>query len=142
MHNQAEIIGYLGAAPESSATAASDAVSNFSVATTDRWRDKQTNETKERTEWHRVVVFGRLAETCNLYLKKGSLVFISGPMQTRKWVDNQGHNRYTTEVKAMTMKMLDRVSDTVPQTSPQPTSLTIQETPLNPQEEPQDDIPF
>ena len=82
------------------------AVCNFSVATTDKWTDKATNEKKEATEWHRISSFGRLAEICGEYLKKGSQVYIEGKLRTRKWQDKEGQDRYSTDIIADVMQML------------------------------------
>lgn len=105
--NKVILIGNLGADPEVRYTAANNAVCNVSVATSDQWRDKQTGEQQERTEWHRVVAFQRLAEIMGEYLKKGSKVYIEGRLQTRKWQGQDGQDRYTTEVIANEMQMLD-----------------------------------
>jgi len=104
--NKAMIIGRLGQDPDVRYTQSNTAVANLSVATSERYKDKQ-GEWKERTEWHRVVAWGRLAEICQEYLKKGSQVYIEGPIQTRKWEDKEGQTRYSTEIKALTMTMLD-----------------------------------
>lgn len=104
--NKAMIIGRLGQDPDVRYTQSNTAVANLSVATSERYKDKQ-GEWKENTEWHRVVAWGRLAEICQEYLKKGSQVYIEGPIQTRQWEDKEGRTRYTTEIKALTMTMLD-----------------------------------
>ncbi|MEO1022502.1 MAG: single-stranded DNA-binding protein [Bacteroidota bacterium] len=104
--NKAMIIGRLGQDPEVRYTQANTAVATLSIATSERYKDSN-GENQERTEWHRVVAWGRLAEICQQYLKKGSLVYIEGPIQTRQWEDQQGQKRYTTEVKALQMTMLD-----------------------------------
>ena len=105
--NKVILIGNLGADPETRYTPANTAVCNVSVATTDQWRDKQTGEQQERTEWHRVVAFQRLAEIMGEYLRKGSKVYIEGRLQTRKWQGQDGQDRYTTEIVANDMQMLD-----------------------------------
>ena len=105
--NKALIIGNLGQDPEIKYTQSGSPVANLSVATSERWKDKNTGEQKEQTEWHRVVVFGRLAEIAEQYLKKGSKVFIEGKIQTRDWEDSEGNKKYTTEVVAREMTMLD-----------------------------------
>tara|TARA_A100001388_G_scaffold277297_1_gene267880 strand:- start:960 stop:1385 length:426 start_codon:yes stop_codon:yes gene_type:complete len=105
--NKALIIGNLGQDPEIKYTQSGSPVANLSVATSERWKDKSTGDQKEQTEWHRVVVFGRLAEIAEQYLKKGSKVFIEGKIQTRDWEDSEGRKRYTTEVVAREMTMLD-----------------------------------
>ncbi len=104
--NKAMIIGRLGQDPDVRYTQSNTAVANLSIATSERYKDS-TGEWKENTEWHRVVAWGRLAEICQEYLKKGSLVYIEGPIQTRQWEDKEGQTRYTTEIKALTMQMLD-----------------------------------
>lgn len=104
--NKAMIIGRLGQDPDIRYTKSNTAVANLSVATSERYKDKQ-GEWQEKTEWHRVVAWGRLAEVCQEYLRKGSQVYIEGPIQTRKWEDKEGKEKYTTEVKALTMTMLD-----------------------------------
>lgn len=104
--NKAMIIGRLGQDPDVRYTQSNTAVANLSVATSERYKDKQ-GEWKENTEWHRVVAWGRLAEICQEYLKKGSQVYIEGPIQTRQWEDKEGQTRYTTEIKALTLTMLD-----------------------------------
>ncbi|HSH27954.1 MAG TPA: single-stranded DNA-binding protein [Wenzhouxiangella sp.] len=106
--NKAIIVGRLGADPETRFTAGGNAVTNISVATSESWKDKQTGEQKEQTTWHRVVMFGRLAEIAGEYLEKGSQVYIEGRIQTRKWQDQQGQDRWTTEIVANEMQMLDR----------------------------------
>lgn len=105
--NKVILIGNLGADPEVRYTPANTAVCNLSVATTDQWRDKQTGEPQEKTEWHRVVMFNRLGEIAGEYLKKGSKVYIEGRLQTRKWQGQDGQDRYTTEIVANEMQMLD-----------------------------------
>lgn len=107
--NKAMIIGRLGQDPDVRYTQSNTAVANMSVATSERYKDK-SGEWKENTEWHRVVAWGRTAEICQEYLKKGSLVYIEGPIQTRQWEDKDGQTRYTTEIKALTMTMLDSKS--------------------------------
>jgi single-strand DNA-binding protein len=103
--NKVILIGNLGRDPETRYLPDGGAVTNISVATTDTWKDK-SGEKQERTEWHRVAFFGRLAEIAGEYLKKGSPVYIEGRLQTRKWQDKDGQDRYTTEIVANEMKML------------------------------------
>ena len=103
--NKVILIGNLGRDPETRYLPDGGAVTNVSVATTDTWKDK-SGEKQERTEWHRVAFFGRLAEIAGEYLKKGSPVYIEGRLQTRKWQDKDGQDRYTTEIVANEMKML------------------------------------
>ncbi len=104
--NKVILIGNLGRDPEMRYTQDQNAVARFSVATSDRWTDRATNERREKTEWHRVVCFRRLAEICGEYLHKGSKVYIEGQLQTRSW-EQDGQTRYTTEVVARDMQMLD-----------------------------------
>ena len=92
-------------------TQAGSPVANLSIATSERWKDKTTGEQKEQVEWHRVVIFGRLAEIAEQYLKKGSKIFVEGKLQTRDWEDSDGKKRYTTEVIAREMTMLDSRGD-------------------------------
>ncbi|HIG65688.1 MAG TPA: single-stranded DNA-binding protein [Methyloprofundus sp.] len=106
MLNKVTLIGNLGADPEVRYMPAGGAVANITVATTFRWKDKQSGERKEKTEWHRVVFFNRLAEIVGEYLRKGSQVYIEGRLQTRKWQDQSGQDRYTTEIVATEMNML------------------------------------
>jgi single-strand DNA-binding protein len=104
--NKAIIVGTLGQDPEIRYTANGGAVANISVATNESWRDKATGEAQERTEWHRIVMFGKLAEIAQQYLKKGSQGYFEGRIQTRKWQDNEGKDRYSTEIVANEMQML------------------------------------
>lgn len=104
--NKAILIGNLGRDPEIRYSPSGAAVANVNIATTDSWKDKQSGEQQERTEWHRVVFFGRLAEIVGEYLKKGSQVYVEGRIQTRKWQDKEGNDRYTTEIVANDMQML------------------------------------
>lgn len=108
--NKAMLIGRLGQDPEVRYTQSNTAVANFSLATNERYKDRN-GEFQERTEWHRIVAWGRTAEICQEYLRKGSLVYIEGPIQTREWEDKDGQKKYTTEVKALTMQMLDSRGD-------------------------------
>jgi single-strand DNA-binding protein len=105
--NKVILIGNLGQDPEVKYMPNGGAVTNVTVATSESWKDKNTGEQKENTEWHRVVFFRRLAEIAGEYLKKGSKVYIEGRLQTRKWQDQQGNDRYTTEIIANDMQMLD-----------------------------------
>jgi len=105
--NKVILIGHLGKDPEVRYSPNGGAVTNITVATSENWKDKNTGEKVEKTEWHRVVFFRRLAEVAGEYLKKGSKVYIEGKLQTRKWQDQQGQDRYTTEVVANEMQMLD-----------------------------------
>ena len=105
--NKVILIGNLGQDPEVKYMPSGGAVTNVTVATSESWKDKNTGEQKENTEWHRVVFFRRLAEIAGEYLKKGSKVYIEGKLQTRKWQDQSGNDRYTTEIIANEMQMLD-----------------------------------
>ncbi len=110
--NKVIIVGNLGADPDSRAMPSGNAVTNISVATSESWNDRDTGEKQEKTEWHRVVFFNRLAEIAAQYLKKGSQVYVEGKLQTRKWEDKEGNERWTTEVVANQMQMLgDRMSN-------------------------------
>jgi len=104
--NKVILVGNLGADPETRYTASGAAVTNIRLATSETWRDKQSGEQQERTEWHRVVFFNRLAEIAGEYLRKGRQVYIEGSIRTRKWQDQNGQDRYTTEVVANEMQML------------------------------------
>ena len=106
--NKVIIVGHLGQDPEVKYMPSGSAVTNLSVATTAKWKDKTTGEKQERTEWHRIVCFNRLAEIAGEYLRKGSQVYIEGQLRTRKWKDKEGHDRYTTEVVADEMQMLGK----------------------------------
>lgn len=105
--NKVILIGNLGKDPEVRYSPNGGAIANISLATTESWKDKNTGETVDKTEWHRVVFFRRLAEIAGEYLKKGSKVYIEGKLQTRKWQDQNGQDRYTTEIVANEMQMLD-----------------------------------
>ena len=104
--NKVIIVGNLGQDPDTRYMPSGGAVTNFTVATNESWKDKQTGEQKERTEWHRVAMFGRLAEIAAEYLRKGSQVYVEGKLRTRKWQDRDGNDRYTTEIIADEMQML------------------------------------
>ncbi|MGK5586140.1 single-stranded DNA-binding protein [Proteus mirabilis] len=148
--NKVILIGHLGQDPEIRYMPSGGAVANLTLATSESWRDKQTGEMKEKTEWHRVVIFGKLAEIAGEYLRKGSQVYIEGSLQTRKWQDQSGQDRYTTEVVVNiggTMQMLGGNGGNQAG-SQQPVRQTQQ--PRQPQQAPQneppmdfdDDIPF
>ena len=104
--NKVILIGNLGADPETRAIPSGTTVANLRIATSESWRDKQTGEQQERTEWHRVALFGRLAEIAGEYLRKGSQVYIEGSLRTRKWQDKQGNERYSTEIIGNELQML------------------------------------
>jgi single-strand DNA-binding protein len=148
--NKAIIVGTLGQDPEIKYTASGSAVVNVSVATNESWKDKQTGEAQERTEWHRIVMFNKLAEIASQYLKKGSQAYFEGRIQTRKWQDQSGNDRYTTEIVASDMQMLGGRSqgsdNTVPfnppgQKSQQP-SKQASSSEVAPVDDGFDDIPF
>ena len=105
--NKVIIVGNLGNDPEHRVLPSGGAVTNLSIATSESWKDKQTGQPQERTEWHRVVFFNRLAEIAAEYLRKGSKVYVEGSLRTRKWQDQSGQDRYTTEIVANEMQMLD-----------------------------------
>ncbi len=105
--NKVILIGNLGNDPEVRYMPSGGAVTNLRIATTDTWRDKQSGERQEQTEWHQVVFFGKLAEIAGEYLKKGSRVYVEGRLRTRKWQDKSGNDRYTTEIVVNDMQMLD-----------------------------------
>ena len=104
--NKVILIGNLGADPETRAMPSGSTVANLRIATSESWRDKTSGEQQERTEWHRVALFGRLAEIASEYLRKGSQVYIEGSLRTRKWQDKQGQERYTTEIVGNELQML------------------------------------
>lgn len=104
--NKVIIVGNLGADPESRFAPSGDAICNIRVATSEAWKDRQTGERKEATEWHRINFYGKLAEIAGQYLRKGSQVYIEGSLRTRKWTDKDGHEKYSTEIRADEMKML------------------------------------
>ena len=131
--NKVLIIGNLGSDPEIKYTASGSAVANLSIATSERWKDRNTGEQKEQVEWHRVVLFSRLAEIAEQYLKKGSKVFVEGKLQTRDWEDAEGKKRYTTEVIAREMTMLDSRPGSDNASQPQSSS---------PENNFEEDIPF
>jgi single-strand DNA-binding protein len=104
--NKVILIGNLGKDPETRYLPSGEALTSFSIATSETWKDKTSGEKKEATEWHRISAFGKLAEICGEYLRKGSQVYIEGSLRTRKWQDKEGQDRYTTEVRADQMRML------------------------------------
>ncbi len=152
--NKVILVGNLGQKPEMRYTATRSAVANISIATTESWKDKESGEMRDKTEWHKVVYFGKLAEIVEKYLDKGSSVYIEGKLQTRKWQDQSGQDRYTTEVVISgfsgTLQMLDRRDDSnspmqsQPQSTPQPAQNAQQTPSITPvaQDEFEDDIPF
>ncbi len=150
--NKVTLIGNLGNDPEMKALPSGSQVANLSIATTDSWRDKTSGEMQERTEWHRVVCFDRLAEICGQYLKRGSRIYMEGSLRTRSW-EQDGQKRYATEIVGREMMMLDGRSDgdmSSPPQSPRPQSAPIpeQSAPQKPVSQPMpdpnidDEIPF
>lgn len=117
--NKVIIVGNCGQDPETKHLPSGGAVTNLSVATSESWKDKTTGEKQEKTEWHRVIFFNRLAEIAGEYLTKGSKVYIEGKLQTRKWEDKSGNDRYTTEIVAREMQMLDSRDSGQQQAAPQ-----------------------
>ncbi len=109
--NKVILVGNIGADPETRYMPSGDAVTNVNIATSESWKDKQSGQMQERTEWHRVVFFNRLAEIAGEYLKKGSKVYIEGSLRTRKWQGQDGQDRYTTEIVAGELQMLDSRPD-------------------------------
>ena len=105
--NKVILVGNVGGDPEVRALPNGSAVTNLSIATSDSWKDKQTGEKQERTEWHRVICFNRLGEIAGEYVKKGSKIYVEGSLRTRKWQDPQGQDRYMTEIIASELQMLD-----------------------------------
>ncbi len=147
--NKVILIGHLGQDPQSRAMPSGKAVVNLRVATSEQWRDKQTGENKEATEWHNVVMFDRLAEIAAEYLRKGSQIYVEGRIRTRKWQDKEGHDRYSTEIIANEMNMLggrgssDRGSSAGADRAPQRTEEPVSRgEPAGVAESFDDDIPF
>ncbi len=141
--NKAQIIGRLGQDPEIRYMPNGNAVANISVATSEKWKDKQSGQSQEKTEWHRVVLFNKTAEVAGEYLRKGSQVYIEGKIQTKKWQDNQGNDRYTTEIIGSVLTMLGHRDD-APQQQSQPQQQAPRQQPQQPQQRSEfdDDIPF
>lgn len=137
--NRVFIIGNVGQAPEVKYMPNGNAAANITVATSESWKDKNTGEQKEKTEWHRVVFFRRLAEIVGEYLKKGSKVYIEGKLQTRKWQDKEGNDRYTTEIVANEMQMLDGRSGAAQEQSQHQEAKANGYQPQQPQQAPVDD---
>jgi single-strand DNA-binding protein len=134
--NKVILVGYLGADPEIRYTPSGAAVANFRMATTEQWSTKE-GQRQERTEWHRIVAWRKLGEICGQYLHKGSMVYIEGRLQTRSWDDRDGNKRYTTEIIAQGMQMLDRADKSGQPNSFDETSLPEDLTDVN-----EDEIPF
>jgi len=145
--NKVILIGNLGKDPETRYMPSGGAVTNITVATSETWKDKQSGEQQERTEWHRVVFFNRLAEIAGEYLKKGSKVYIEGSLRTRKWQGNDGQDRYTTEIVANEMQMLDSRGGSAEYSQSAPAARSNQSSANTSQQQApagdfEDDIPF
>jgi len=146
--NKVILVGNLGADPDMRAMPSGSAVTNIRVATTESWKDKNTGDQQERTEWHTVAFFGRLAEIAAEYLRKGSQVYIEGKLRTRKWQDRDGNDRWSTEVVANEMQMLGgRPGSSAPAQAPsqapaQASAHAVADGPPAPPAEFDDDIPF
>ncbi len=147
--NKVILVGNLGKDPEVRFAPSGSAMANITVATTESWKDKQTGEKQEKTEWHRVVFFNRLAEIVGEYLKKGSQVYIEGRLQTRKWQGQDGQDRYTTEIVASEMQMLGGRAggggDTAwnaPQQNSAPAQQAAPQASTPPSDDFDDDVPF
>lgn len=150
--NQVQLIGRLGKDPEIRYTSSGDAVASFSVATSESWKDKNTGEKKESTEWHNIVIWRKLGEVAGQYLHKGDQVFLQGRLKTRKWQDQSGQDRYTTEVVVNQMVMLGKKGDGSSNRPPRPADSQTQSTPQQASQKAQepamvddgfdDDIPF
>ncbi|MDF2868329.1 MAG: ssb [Gammaproteobacteria bacterium] len=144
--NKVILIGNLGTDPEVRYMPSGNAVANLTLATSENWKDKQTGEMQERTEWHRVVLYNRLAEISGEYLRKGSKIYIEGSLRTRKWQDKTGLERYTTEIHANELQMLDSKGGTgaghenQPQSRPQNQPAPAHQAPAI--DDFDDDIPF
>jgi len=144
--NKVILVGNLGNDPEHRVLPSGGGVTNISLATSESWKDKTSGEQKERTEWHRVVFFNRLSEIAAEYLRKGSKVYVEGALRTRKWQDQSGQDRYTTEIVGAEMQMLDSRGATQDgggyQSAPAPSSPAPAAANPEPIDFPEDDIPF
>lgn len=142
--NKVILIGNLGGDPEVRYTQGGQAVANFSIATNEKWTNKNTGQPEERTEWHKIVVWGKLAELCKEYLAKGRNVYVEGRLQTRKWEDKQGQTRYTTEVVGNSVLFLgsrgERGAEPPPAETEAPSAPSAGEAP--PAFNADDDVPF
>ena len=142
--NKVIIVGNLGRDPESRTFPSGDSVCNITVATTEKWKDKTTGEAKEATEWHRIVFNGKLAEIATQYLRKGTAVYVEGSLKTRKWTDQQGVEKYATEIRATSMQMLggkpDGAGGQAPARAPAPAGRAPAAAPQ--QGNMDDDVPF
>lgn len=148
--NKVILIGNLGNDPEQRAMPNGNAVTNITLATSESWKDKNTGQQQERTEWHRVIFFSRLAEIAGQYLQKGSKVYVEGALRTRKWQDQSGNDRYTTEIVASELQMLDSRGDSgapnqqqaTQQNQPRRNQSTNAQPPQGGFDDFDDDIPF
>lgn len=143
--NKVILVGNVGQQPDVRYTQSGSAVCNFSLATTDSWKSKETGQLEQRTEWHRVVAFARLADIVKDYLSKGSKVYLEGSLRTRKWTDNNGQDRYTTEIVADQLVMLDRKGEVDASAVPSDDLQSVPQQPSAQLAEPaiqDDDIPF
>src|SRR5499427_3612407 len=149
--NKVILVGNLGRDPETRYNPEGGAITNISVATTETWKDKASGEKQERTEWHRVVFFNRLAEVAGEYLKKGSQVYVEGSLRTRKWQDKDGQDRYSTEIRGDVMQMLGRREgaggpreESMPRSEPKGAAEAkpAQKKPAGKFDDMEDDIPF
>jgi len=139
--NKVILVGNCGKDPETRYMPSGNAVTSLALATSEQWIDKQSNEKQERTEWHNVVIFGKLAEIAAEYVKKGSQIYIEGKLQTEKWQDKQGNDRYTTQIIASVMQMLGGRSS--PGHNAEPSQQANQPAPDQAMDDPfDDDIPF
>jgi len=123
--NKVILVGHLGKDPEMRYTAAGAPIASFSLATSEQWKDKQSGGKTEKTEWHNVVMFDKVAEIAGQYLRKGSLVYLEGKLQTDKWTDKEGHDRYTTKVIANQMTMLGSKGETASYSPPAETATPV-----------------
>ena len=142
--NKVSLVGNLGGDPDTRSMPSGSVVTNISVATTESWKDKQSGERRERTEWHKVAFFGRLAEIAAEYLRKGTQVYIEGKLRTRKWQDNEGRDRWTTEVIADELQMLGRREPMAPRgdQGQQRKQKVGNGEPMPPLDDDLDDVPF
>lgn len=146
--NKVILVGNLGRDPEMRSFPSGEQVANASLATTDKWRDKQSGEMKEHTEWHRLVFNGRLAEIVGQYLRKGSQIYVEGSIRTRKWTDQNGQDRYSTEIRVDQMQMLggkgegQQPQTTAPAHKPASNSTAAEVARAGGIEDTDDDIPF
>lgn len=142
MLNKVQLIGNLGTDPETRFMPNGGKVTNISLATSRRWKDKTSGEKREATEWHRVIFFNRLAEIVEEYCKKGNQIYLEGRLQTRKWQSQDGQDRYTTEILADTLHLLGRKGDGPGAAPNPPPTAQAPSTPPSPSDDYDDDIPF